>query len=124
MRKTLFALTAIGAMAMTAPAMAQSKRDYNPAAGPALATGAVVGTAVGVSQYNGWWGNRWFGGTSLGSGLERTFAGSLATGFVTGVGTVVLIDAATQPCRGFRALFAPLRGADHARGCRGGEWVG
>lgn len=121
MRKTLLALTAAGAVVMTAPAMAQ---NYNRAAPAAAGAGVVVGTAAGVSQYNGWWGNRWFSNTSLGSGLERSFAGSLATGIVTGVATTALIDASTQPCRGFRALFAPFRGADHARGCRSGEWVG
>jgi hypothetical protein len=124
MRKILLALTAASAVAFIAPAMAQSKRDYNPYAPAAVGTGVVAGTAAGVSQYNGWWGNRWFGNTTLGSGLERTVAGSLATGFVTGVATVALIDASTQPCRGFRALFAPFRGVGHERGCRGGEWVG
>ena len=122
MRKILIALTAAGTLATAAPAMAQS-RDYNPAGPAALGTGAVVGTAVGVSHYNRWWGNRSFKRNFF-PGLERTFAGSATAGFVTGVATTAFIDAATQPCRGFRALFAPFRGPDHARGCRGGEWVG
>ncbi len=123
MRKTLIALSAVS-MLMTAPALAQSRRDYNQNAAAALGTGALVGTAAGVSQYNGWWGPNSFSRSTLGSGLERTVAGSLATGFVTGVATVALIDASTQPCRGFRAFFAPFRGAGHERGCRSGEWVG
>lgn len=122
MRKSLLVLTAAGALATTAPAMAQP-RDYNPGAPAAMGTGAVVGTAVGVGHYNRWWGNRW-AKTNIFPGLERSAAASATAGFIAGVATVAFIDAATQPCRGFRALFAPFRGPDHARGCRGGEWIG
>jgi hypothetical protein len=120
MRKTLLALTAASAVAMSAPALAQ---NYNRSAPAAVGTGAVVGTVVGVGHHEKWWGNRW-ARTNIFPGLERSFAASATAGFVTGVATVALVDAATQPCRGFRALFAPFRGTDHARGCRGGEWVG
>jgi hypothetical protein len=119
MRKVLIALTAASAVAMTAPAFAQSQPRGNPGAAGA---GLAVGTAVGVSHYNKWWGNNWlFNNTT---GLERTVGGSIAGGLVTGIATTALIDAATQPCRGFRAFFAPFRGVGHERGCRNGEWVG
>ncbi len=118
MRKTLIALSAAAAV-LTTPAMAQGPRDHY--AGPKLATGAAVGTVVGVGHHEKWFGKRWFGGTS---GIERTVAGSAALGILTGVGTVAFIDAATQPCRGFRALFAPFIDNQPPRGCRSGEWVG
>jgi hypothetical protein len=45
-------------------------------------------------------------------------------GGVAGVGTVVLIDAATQPCAGFRALFSPFAYAPGQSGCVNGQYVG
>lgn len=118
MRKTLIALSAASVL-LTAPAMAQGTRD--PYAGPKVAAGATVGTVVGVGHHEKWFGKRWFGGTS---GIERTVGGSAALGILTGVGTVAFIDAATQPCRGFRAIFAPFIDNQPPRGCRSGEWVG
>ena len=124
MRKTFIALSAAGALLISAPAMAQ-KRNYNPYAPAAVGAGAVVGTTMGLAQYNSWWGlNTFPKNSALGTGLESSVAGSLATGFVTGVATVAFIDAATQPCRGFRAFFAPFYGTQPPRGCRSGEYVG
>jgi hypothetical protein len=37
--------------------------------------------------------------------LPATTAGAIATGGIVGVGTVALVDAFIQPCRGFSALF-------------------
>ena len=54
--------------------------------------------------------------------LDQLAAGAAATGGVAGVGTVALIDAAVQPCAGFRALFSPFRPG--SSGCMNGEFVG
>ena len=48
-----------------------------------------------------------------------TVAGSIAVGGVAGVGTVALIDAVVQPCRGFQALLGLNKSE-----CVDGEWVG
>ena len=44
---------------------------------------------------------------------------AITAGGVAGVGTVALIDAAFQPCRGFHALFGANKQA-----CANGEYVG
>lgn len=111
MRKALFALP-IAAAAFATPALAQPY-EYYPAA-PWVA-GAAVGTLAGVGLYNGWytsWG-------AAGATFPATAAGAAVAGGVIGVGTVVLIDAAVQPCRGFHALFD----LNHGR-CVYGEYVG
>lgn len=71
-------------------------------------------TAVGVGLYNAWWGS-----TAAVTALPATAAGAAAVGGVAGVGTVVLIDAAVQPCRGFQALLTMNRDQ-----CVNGEYVG
>lgn len=113
MRKSLYALPIAAAMLAT-PAMAQDYygSTYYPA-GPAVA-GAAVGTAVGVGLYNGWYGTG-----AVVSAFPATAAGAAAAGGVAGVGTVALIDAAVQPCRGFAAVF----GLNRDR-CVNGQYVG
>lgn len=112
MRKIVMILSAVAAIAVTTPASAKTK--YAPAY-PWLA-GAAVGTVVGVGLYNSW-----FSG-SFAASLPATAAGAATAGFVAGVGTVVLIDAATQPCKGFRALFSPFY--SQPSGCVNGKYVG
>jgi hypothetical protein len=113
MRKICIAAAAACVLAAT-PALAQ-QRTANPYA---LPVGAVVGTVIGLNAYNGWWGN----GSAFGASLPSTAAGAATTGFVAGIGTAALIDAATQPCAGFRALFAPFHPGPS--GCVAGEYVG
>lgn len=110
MRKILCGLSVAAALAV--PTMANADNYDRTTA--ALGTGAVVGTVVGVGTYNGWWGTGAFA-----SSLPTTAAGAAVVGGVAGVGTVALIDAATQPCRGFQAMFGMNRGQ-----CVNGEYVG
>lgn len=113
MRKMLFAIP-LAAAVLATPALAQ---DYAPGpyypAGPVVA-GAAVGTVAGVGLYNGWWGT-----SAAISAFPATAAGAAATGGVVGVGTIALIDAAVQPCRGFHALFGLNRDE-----CVNGQYVG
>lgn len=113
MRKSLYALP-LAAAVLATPALAQDAYDnaYYPVA--PVVTGAAVGTVVGVGLYHGW-----FGSSAAVSALPATAAGAAATGGVAGVGTVALIDAAVQPCRGFHAVFGANRGA-----CVNGQYVG
>lgn len=119
MRKTLLALSALSVVALAAPASAQPAYDragYYPA-WPWVA-GAAAGTVVGLGLAEGW-----FSG-SLAASLPASTAGAAAVGGVAGVGTVVLIDAATQPCAGFRALLSPFAYAPGQSGCVNGQYVG
>ncbi|HEY4981707.1 MAG TPA: hypothetical protein VII24_07155 [Pseudolabrys sp.] len=120
MRKLLPILTIAAAAALVTPALAApyySAVDENAnyaARYTAPVAGAAVGTAVGVGLYNAWWGS-----TAAVIALPATAAGAAAVGGVAGVGTVVLIDAAVQPCRGFQALLTMNRDQ-----CVNGEYVG
>jgi hypothetical protein len=121
MHKFLPALTIAAAAALATPALAApyySAADENPnyAAGGYVApvAGVAVGTAVGVGLYNGWWGSG-----AVATALPATAIGAAAVGGVAGVGTLVLIDAAVEPCRGFHALLDLSHGQ-----CVNGEWVG
>lgn len=119
MRKTLLALSALSVIALAAPASAQPVYDragYYPA-WPWVA-GAAAGTAVGLGLSQGWYSG------SLAASLPASAAGAAVVGGVAGVGTVVLIDAATQPCAGFRALFSPFAYAPGQSGCVNGQYVG
>lgn len=113
MRKVVMILSAVAALAVATPASAKTK--YAPAY-PWVA-GAAVGTAAGVALYNGWW-----TGSTVGKAIGASAVGSAAAGFVIGVGTIALIDAATQPCAGFRALFSPFY--SQPSGCVNGKYVG
>lgn len=114
MRKTLFVSVATAvALAASVPASAQER--YNPNTPGLFAAGAVTGTVVGLGLHNGW-----FGSGKFVSSLPNSAAGSAVVGGVVGIGTVALLDAATQPCKGFRALFVP----GQQSGCRNGEFVG
>jgi hypothetical protein len=110
MRKTFIAMAAVAAL--STPALAQPVYDNTGAV--ELGTGAVVGTVAGVGVYNGWWGS-----TIGGAALPTSVAGSAALGGVAGVGTVAVVDAAIQPCRGFQAFFGLNQGA-----CVNGDYVG
>jgi len=116
MRKSLPILTLAAAVTFATSALAQDDRyPTEPvSAAPAVATGAAVGTVAGVGAFNGWW-----GATAAGAALPTTVAGSAALGGVAGVGTVALIDAAVEPCRGFAAIF----GLNHDQ-CVDGVYVG
>jgi hypothetical protein len=100
--------------ALATPALARQDGPYSPNYTAPVVTGAVVGTAVGVGLYNGWWGS-----SAAVAAFPATAAGAAATGGIAGVGTVVLIDAALQPCRGFHALF----GMNHGQ-CVDGNYDG
>lgn len=110
---TALSFAAIAAVALSSPSSAQEAQYTTGVAGPA--TGAVVGTAVGVGLYNGWYSGV---GSSL-TAATSTTAGAVAIGGVAGVGTVALIDGVFQPCRGFHALFGANKDA-----CVNGEYVG
>jgi hypothetical protein len=110
---TALSFAAIAAVALSSPSSAQEAQYTTGVAGPA--TGAVVGTAVGVGLYNGWYSGV---GSSL-TAATSTTAGAVAIGGVAGVGTVALIDGEFQPCRGFHALFGANKDA-----CVNGEYVG
>jgi hypothetical protein len=73
-----------------------------------------AGTVVGLGVSEGWW-----GATVAGTALPTSVAGAAAVGGVAGIGTVALIDAFTQPCYGFAALFDVNSGA-----CVNGQYVG
>jgi hypothetical protein len=103
MRKTILALSAAAALTAVASAPASAQTVWgSPATQPyAVATGAIVGTAVGVGLYHGW-----YGSGALASALPgATVGGAIATGFVAGVGTVAIIDMFTNPCQGLRPLI-------------------
>jgi hypothetical protein len=113
MRKIIPALTFAAAAAMATPALAQVdgvNPNYAPAA---VATGAVVGTAVGVGLYQGWYGSSAFV-TSAGA----TAGTAAAVGGVAGVGTVALLEGLTAKCHGFGVLWTPRSE------CVNGQWVG
>jgi hypothetical protein len=106
MRKIIPALTlaAVAAAALVTPALAELDtvnpnygNYYAPTAGVA---GAAAGTAVGVGLYNGW-----LGSSAAVAAAPTTAVGAAAAGGVVGVGTVALVDAAIEPCRGFQAMF-------------------
>ncbi len=116
MRKLMTALSvaAVAAAALASPAMAQPRGDrYTVNYGAPLA-GAAVGTAAGVGLYHGWYGSS-VAATSLGA----TAGTAAVAGGVAGIGTIALIDAVVQPCRGFNALFGLNKDV-----CVNGEYVG
>lgn len=120
MRKTLLALSALPLIALATPASAQTTYDrtgYYP--GWPWVAGAAAGTTVGLGLTQGW-----FGSGAFVSSLPASAAGAAAVGGVAGVGTVALIDAATQPCAGFRALMSPFLYAPGQSGCVNGQYVG
>jgi hypothetical protein len=110
MRKTFLAIAAVAAL--STPALAQPN-DPNTTA-VELGTGAVAGTVFGLGVSEGWWGSSIAGAT-----LPTTVAGAATLGGVAGVGTVALLDASIQHCRGFQALLGLNKGA-----CVNGEFVG
>jgi hypothetical protein len=114
MRKTFIILSAISAIAFAASASAQERDRVHPAA---TATGVAAGTVFGLGLAEGWWGS-----SAAISALPSSAAGAAAVGGVAGIGTVAVIDAATQPCRGFRAMFSPF--VPGPSGCANGEYVG
>lgn len=115
MRKTLIVLSAAATIGLSGAAVAQD-RYSQPNYGPWLG-GAAVGTTVGLGLYHGW-----FGSGALASSLPASAAGAAVAGGVAGIGTVALIDAATQPCAGFRAI-SPFAGGGNS-GCVNGRYVG
>ena len=116
MRRTFMILPALLGLALATPASAQSGR-YDRTPPGAVATGAVAGTVFGLGLAEGWWGS-----SAAVSALPASAAGAAVAGGVAGVGTIAVIDAATQPCRGARALFNPF--IPGPSGCANGEYVG
>jgi hypothetical protein len=126
MRKTFIivsAISALSAIALAAPASAQQQRRQvvvtpggyvHPAA---TTTGVAAGTVFGVGLTQGWWGS-----SAAAAALPASAAGAAVAGGVAGVGAIAVIDAATQPCRGARALFSPF--VPGPSGCANGEFVG
>lgn len=115
MRKIIpsLALAAVTAAALISPASAEVD-GVNPNYAPvAVATGAVVGTAVGVGLYQGWYGSSAF--VTAGGATAGTAA---AVGGVAGVGTVVLLEGLTAKCHGFGVLWTSRSE------CVNGQWVG
>lgn len=113
MRKLLLPILAIAAAAALAtPASAYQDDRYPVEPYVAPVAGAAVGTAVGVGLYNGWYAGEF-------AALPASAAGAAAVGGVAGIGTIALIDAIVQPCRGFHALFDLSHGQ-----CVNGEYVG
>ena len=122
MRKLLYsAISLAAAAAFATPALAQPAgyRDYNSApsyhsrAAAEVGAGVVGGTVAGLGVSEGWW------GSAATAALPTTVAGAAAIGGLAGIGTVVFIDAATQPCRGFAAMFNLSEGE-----CVNGQYVG
>jgi hypothetical protein len=109
------AFAAAATAALATPALAEMDSvnpNYANSYAP-LAAGAVVGTAVGVGLYNGWYGSSAFA-TSAG----LTAGSAIAVGGVAGVGTVALLEGITAKCHGFGVLWT-------ARSeCVNGRWVG
>jgi len=114
MRKTLSLLAIAAATAFATSAYAESyDLAQTTPAGPAMVTGAVAGTVVGLGVSEGWF------GATAGAALPATAAGAAAVGGVAGVGAVAAIDSVVEPCRGFQALFGLNR-----HECVNGVWVG
>jgi len=118
MRKIIPMLALAAAAAVATPALAAPRYSYRHHNGAVTAaevgTGAVAGTVVGLGFSEGWWGPA-VGGTIF----PTTAAGAATVGGVAGIGTVALLDAAIQPCRGFQALLGMNKDA-----CVNGEYVG
>lgn len=115
MRKVLSILAVAAATAIAVPASTRAAPVYPSTAAPAaVSAGAVTGTVIGLGVSEGWW-----GATAAGTALPTSIAGAGAVGGVAGIGTAALIDAFTQPCRGFAALFDVNSGA-----CVNGQYVG
>jgi len=117
MRKVLSILMVAAAAAIGTPAVTQAAPYDQPnttAAPGAVGAGVATGTVIGLGVAEGWW-----GATAAGATLPATAAGAAAVGGVAGVGTIALVDAFVQPCRGFAALFDVNSGA-----CVNGQYVG
>jgi hypothetical protein len=113
MRKIVPALAFAAAAAIATPALAEYdgvNPNYAPAA---VATGAVVGTAVGVGLYHGW-----YGGSAFATSAGATAGSAAVFGGVAGIGTVVLLEGLTAKCHGFGVLWTPRNE------CVNGQWVG
>jgi hypothetical protein len=116
MRKILSALALAAVAATATPALAEPD-GVNPNYGGyyvAPVAGVAVGTAVGVGLYEGWFSTS----SAFVAAAPATAVGAAAVGGVVGIGTVALIDAATQHCRGF-GIFVAQPGD-----CVNGVWVG
>jgi hypothetical protein len=114
MRKLLSILTLAAAAAIATPALAEPEGVNPNYAGHYIApvAGAAVGTAVGVGLYNGWYSG------AFAAAAPATAVGAAAVGGVAGIGTIALIDAFTQHCRGFGIVWA------QPGECINGVWVG
>jgi hypothetical protein len=118
MRQAVFA--ALAALAVSTTAAGAQPYGYDPYGppGPGLVgTGVVTGTVVGLGLSEGWWGN-----SALATSLGATTGAAATAGGIAGVGTIALIHAATTPCTGFHAMFAPFRPGPS--GCVDGRYVG
>ena len=121
MRKLITGISfaALTAATIAMPTMSNAQQGYgrnDALTWGAPAAGVVAGTVVGLGLTEGWWGAA---PTLGGAALPTTAAGAAVVGGVAGIGTLALIDAAAQPCRGFQALFGFNKEA-----CVDGQFVG
>ncbi|MBX3512219.1 MAG: hypothetical protein KF826_12810 [Xanthobacteraceae bacterium] len=111
MRKIILTLVAALAVAFaSSPASAGYKYNHNK---KAVVAGAVVGTVIGISLYNG---SSWLGNSSLATLGVNSTGGAIAGGLIAGIATTALIHAATTPCTGFHAILG-------GSGCKNGQYV-
>ena len=125
---SLISLAAVAALATPALAQSPGYRAHQPGYGAyayapppqenareagAVGAGVVGGTVAGVGVSQAWW------GSAAAAALPATAAGAAAVGGVAGIGAVAAVDAFTNPCRGFAALFDLNSGR-----CENGHYVG
>jgi hypothetical protein len=114
-----FATPALAQSGYRAQAPGQGAYAYAPApeqntrAAGAVGAGVVGGTVAGVGVSQAWW------GAAATAALPATAVGAAAIGGVAGMGTVAAVDAFTNPCRGFAAMFGLNRNQ-----CVDGHYVG
>jgi hypothetical protein len=117
MMRKILSVIALAATAMAAtPALAEPdgvNPNYGTSYYVAPVAGVAVGTVVGVGLYEGW-----LGSSAFVAAAPATAVGAAAVGGVAGIGTIALIDAATQHCRGFGIFVTP------SNECVNGVWVG
>ena len=115
MRKTIFGLLAVVAVALMAVSPADAGQRYHHKVAKPVVIGAVVGTVVGtvvgIGLYDGWWSG------SVATSLGATTGGAITGGLIAGVATATAIHAVTTPCQGFHALFG-------GKNCKNGKYVG
>jgi hypothetical protein len=111
MRKIILTLVAAVAVAFASfsPADAGVLKRHHVA--KPIVIGAIVGTIVGISIYEG---SSWLGSNTL---AASSTGAAVTGGLIAGVATATMIHAVTTPCQGFHAIFG-------GAGCKNGKYVG